>query len=95
MVDLLNALGEKGLLDGEQGRQDVVVHVHDQVKVAGLAAINIHLLENGGSSLGDLDVKKLQVLDFTKEADKDWVEVYSQESFRGNWSFLSNEKVLI
>jgi hypothetical protein len=52
-------------------------------------------LENGGSSLGDLDVKKLQILDFTKEADKDWVEVYSQESFRGNRSFLSNEKVLI
>jgi hypothetical protein len=42
-----------------------------------LASVNIDLFVKNRSSLRDLNVEKLKVLNFTEESNQDWVKVDS------------------
>lgn len=57
LVDLLNAVSEKGLFDWEKGCEDLIIHVDNQVKVASLATVNVDLLVKPGGTLWYLNVK--------------------------------------
>jgi len=48
-----------------------------------------------GRTLGNLDIQKLEILDFTKKSHKDRVKVDSEETLWSNRSLLSNEKELV
>jgi hypothetical protein len=45
-----------------------------------LGSVDIDFLEQKLSSFWDLDIHKEEIFDFSKESDKDWVEVDSNES---------------
>lgn len=47
------------------------------------------------SSLWDFDVHKEEILDFSKNSHKDWVEVDSDKSLGSLWSWLSVEEELV
>jgi hypothetical protein len=90
LVNLINTVLEEGLLNIQESGKDLVVHVDNKVEVSSLATINVDFLEEDRSSLGYVDVKELEILDLTKESNKDWVEVDSEEALGGNRSFLTD-----
>jgi hypothetical protein len=49
---------EEGLLDGEEVGEHVVVHLDDELELAGLLSVDVDSLVEGLGSLGDLDVQK-------------------------------------
>jgi hypothetical protein len=90
LVNLIDTVLEEGLLNIQEGRKDLVVHVDNEVEVSSLATINVDFLEEDGSSLGYIDVKELEILDLTKESNEDWVEVDSEEALGGDGSLLAD-----
>jgi hypothetical protein len=60
-----------------------------------LASVNVDFLVQNCSFLRYLVIKKLQILNFTKESDENGVEVDSEESLGCNWGLLSYQQVLI
>ena len=94
-VHLLDSISEEWLLDWEKSGENIVVHVDDNFEVTGLRSVDVDFLVKERGSLWDLDVEEEQVLDFSQESDKDWVEVDSDESLDGEWGLLSVDQEFV
>jgi len=85
----------KRLLNWEKSRDNVVVHFNDEVKTSSPSSVGINLIEEAISTVRDRDVQDLEILDFTKVSDKDWVKVDADESLLSELSLLAHEKPLV
>ena len=81
VAHLLNAISQERLLNGEEGREHVVVHLHDKLKVAGLVPVNIYFSVEGLCGLRDVHVQEEEIFDLTEEGLQDGVEIDSDEAF--------------
>ncbi len=95
LVDLINSVLKKRLFNGQKSRENLIVHVDNDVQISSLTSVNVYLLVKNGSLLGDLVVEKLKILDLTEESDEDRVEVNSEEALGSNWSLFSNQEILV
>ena len=95
-VDSLNPVIQEWLLNIEEGSEDLVIDVNDDVEVSLLASVDIDVLVELRSCLRHLNVQELEVLDFPQQPNKNWVKVYSYQSFSDSWAcFFSVEQELV
>jgi len=64
VAHLLNAIGKERLLDREEGREHVVVHLNDKLEVTSLVPVNVYLNVESLCGFRDVHVKEEEVLDF-------------------------------
>jgi hypothetical protein len=69
LIHLLDALHHQGLLDGEKGCNNVIVHLNNQVQTTGPSPVDINLGEKTTGAVRHWDVKNLEVLDLTEVPD--------------------------
>jgi hypothetical protein len=80
-VDSLNPVIQEWLLNIEESSEDLVIDVNDDVEVSLLASVDIDVLVELRSCFRHLNVQELEVLDFPQQPNKNWVKVYSYQSF--------------
>lgn len=95
VVHLLDSLSKKWLLNWEENRKNLVVHVGDDLEVSSLSSVHINFLVKEMSSLWHLDVHEEEILDLSKDPHEHWVEVNSDESLWSLWSCFSIEEELL
>jgi len=95
VAHLLNAIGKERLLDGEEGRKHVVVHLNYKLKVASLVPVNVYLSVESLCGFRDVHVQEEEVLDFAKEGLQDRVEIDSDEAFFEEVSVFTHEEELV
>jgi hypothetical protein len=86
---------EERLLNGEESREHFVEHSDSNVQVTSLGTVDIDLIEENISTLGHIDIHKLEILDFTEETGKSGVKVHKDSSFFSVVTILLHEKVLV
>lgn len=60
-----------------------------------MSAVKVNLGEKLGGSLWNIDIDELKVFNFTEKANKDGVEVDSDEAFLSEFSFLADKEELV
>ena len=65
------------------------------MKITSLSPVGIDLLVKKRSALWNFIVLESQVLDLTEKFNQNWIEVDSNETFFGQWSFFSVKKRLV
>jgi len=60
-----------------QASNNLVVVVYNKFQAHGLDSVNFDFVKNIFSALGDLQVKKVEVSDFSKKSDQSGVEINS------------------
>jgi len=95
LVHLIYSVLHKWFLNWQEIGKNLVVHVDDNFQISSLGSVKVDFLEKLSSSVWNVDVAELQVLDFSEESGQNRVEVNFDESFFGDVSLLSDEQELV
>ena len=79
----------------EQSSQHIVVHLDDELEVAGLLPVDIYAAVELLSSLGDFQVEEEQVFNFSEQGTENGVKVNSDESFLSEVGLLTDEEEFV
>jgi hypothetical protein len=95
LVHLLDALHHQRFLNGEKSRDDVVIHLYNEIKTTGPSPVGVNLGEQITGAIRHRDVKDLEIFDLTKIPDKNRIKVDSDETLFSKLCFLAHEKELV
>jgi len=91
----LDAVSEEGLLNGKKSSENLVVHVDSKLKITSLGAVDVNFGVKIGGTLGNINVDKLEVLNFTEETNEYGVEIDTDKSFFSKLSLFFDKEELV
>jgi len=90
LIHRLNTSHHQGLLNWEEGCDNVIVHLDNKVKTSSPSSVSINFAEKAISTIRNLNIKDLKIFDFTKVSHEDRVEVDTNEAFFSKLCFFTD-----
>jgi len=92
----LNSVIQQRLFNWKESFEDLIVDVYNDIKISFLGSVGVHIFVKESSFFRNINVKKLEILNFSQKSDKNWIKVDSDKAFFDIRScFFSDKKAFV